>query len=77
MAIRVKAIYENGLIRPETRLTGIAEHERIDVTIEKDLEKRLTPQEIIELGGAVFDGLTEDQIRVVESARLRRLRNSE
>ncbi|MGH9793947.1 MAG: antitoxin AF2212-like protein, partial [Candidatus Acidiferrales bacterium] len=52
MAIRVKAIYENGLIRPESRLTGFAEHERIDVTIEKDLEKRLTPQEIIELGGA-------------------------
>ncbi len=77
MAIRVKAIYENGLIRPEHRLTGIAERERIDVTIEKDHENRPSPEEILELAGTIFDGLTEEQIRIVEDARFRRLRSSE
>ncbi|MGH6952530.1 MAG: antitoxin AF2212-like protein [Vitreimonas sp.] len=77
MAIRIKAVYENGLIRPEGRLTGVAEHERLDVTIEKDRERLRTPDEILELCGAIFDGLDADQIKVVESARLRRLRNSE
>ncbi len=77
MAIRVKAIYENGLIRPERRLAGIAERERIDVTIEKDHENRSSPEEILELAGTIFDGLTEEQIRIVEDARFRRLRSSE
>jgi predicted DNA-binding antitoxin AbrB/MazE fold protein len=34
MTVRVDAVYENGVLRPRERIDGLAEHARVQITVE-------------------------------------------
>lgn len=68
----IEAIYEDGIFKPLKPLEGLAEHERVRLIIEP-LPREASDQEVeamLELAFATYEGLTEEQIREIESARL-------
>ena len=77
LTIRVKGVYENGVIRPEHPVSGLEEHEHVHVTIERDRDVSASPDQILELCAASLHDLDSRQLEIVEGARLRRLRNTE
>ena len=77
MVIKVDAVYENGVIKPEKPIPGLADRERITVTVERPEEAKADPEEILRLLRASFEGLTDEQIKIIDSARLGNLRDPE
>jgi predicted DNA-binding antitoxin AbrB/MazE fold protein len=61
-----EAIYEGGVLRPLCDL-HLREGEHVTLTVEREDRARLTPEEMLELLGSVYDGLTKEEIAEVES----------
>lgn len=66
----IKAIYQNGMFRPLNPVSEeIGEGETVEITIK---EKRLSPDEMLELAGRVYEGLSEKEIAEIERIALDR-----
>lgn len=64
----VDAVYEGGMFRPVAPVDGgLTEGQRVRLVVETT---RPTPEEILELAGRVFEGLSEEEIREIEDAIL-------
>ena len=63
-----EAVYENGLFRPVAPLTpALAEGQHVRLLVEAD-----TPDDILNLAAAVYDGLSKQDIEDVEHIALDR-----
>ncbi len=69
MTKTIDAIYENGVLRPLEPI-NIKEHTKVRITLEVETERRKKIEEILESARKSYEGLSEEQISVVESARL-------
>ncbi len=69
MTKTIDAIYENGVLRPLEPI-DIKEHTKVRITLEIETERRKKIEEILELARKSYEGLSEEQLAVVESARL-------
>ena len=65
----LEAIYENGVFRPLKR-PELAEGQRVSLVVEPGAA--LSPDEMLELAGKVFEGLSDEQIREIERIALDR-----
>lgn len=66
----IEAIYQNGMFKPLNPISeSIAEGERVRLTIE---DKNLSPDEMLELAGRVYEGLSEEDIDEIEKVALDR-----
>ena len=68
MTRTIDAIYENGVLRP-LEPVDIKEHTRIRITLEIEAERQKKIEEILELAWKSYEGLSEEQISIMESAR--------
>jgi predicted DNA-binding antitoxin AbrB/MazE fold protein len=60
----IEAIYQNGMFKPLKPMSEeIAEGETVEIIIK---EKRLSPDEMLELAGKVYEGLSEEDIDEIE-----------
>ena len=75
MAIRIQAVYKDGVIKPKTPLSGVAEDETITITLEKNDATPTDITQILKLCRASDEGLTDEQREIVEGARLLKLRD--
>lgn len=63
-----EAIYENGVFRPVRDLpTSIVEGQRVRLVVETD-----EATDVLRLAAQVYDGLSDEQVREVESIALNR-----
>ncbi len=70
MTQKVKAIYENGIFKPITSVSEIfSDGETVELIIK---DKKLSPEEILELAGQVYEGLSEEDINDIEKIALDR-----
>jgi predicted DNA-binding antitoxin AbrB/MazE fold protein len=70
MTQTIEAIYQNGIFKPLNPVSDeLAEGEMVEITIK---EKRLSPDEMLELAGQVYDGLSDEDIDEVERIALDR-----
>jgi predicted DNA-binding antitoxin AbrB/MazE fold protein len=69
MAQVLDAIFENGVFRPLGR-PELAEGQRVSLIIEPAAP--LSPDEMLELAGKVYEGLSEDEVRDLERIALDR-----
>lgn len=74
MAKSIEAVYENGIFKPLKPIKGLAEHERVQLTIEPLSASDQEVEAMLELAFATYEGLTEEQIQEIEAARLDRER---
>lgn len=66
----IEAIYQNGMFKPIKPISEeIEEGETVEITIK---EKRLSPDEMLELAGKVYKGLSEEDINEIERIALDR-----
>ena len=65
----IDAIYENGVLRP-LEPVDIKEHTRVRITLEVDAERKKKIEEILELARKSYEGLSEEQLSIMESTRL-------
>lgn len=66
----IEAIYQNGMFKPLTPITEeLEEGETVEITIK---EKRLSPDEMLELAGKIYEGLSEEDISEIERIALDR-----
>ena len=65
----VEAVYENGVFRP-LRSTGLSEGQHVRLEIETPPEESC--DDLLELAGRVYDGLSDDQIDEIEKIVLDR-----
>ncbi len=64
MAQTIEAIYQNGMFKPLSPVSKeILEGEKIKITIE---DKKLSPEEMLELASQVYAGLSEEDIDEIE-----------
>ncbi len=64
----IEAIYQNGLFKPlNPILEKISEGETVEIIIK---DKRLSPDEMLELAGKVYEGLSEEDINEIERIAL-------
>ena len=64
----VDAVCEGGMFRPVAPVDGgLTERQRVRLVVETT---RPTPEEILELAGRVFEGLSEEEIQEIEDAIL-------
>ncbi len=69
MTRTIDAIYENGVLRPLEPI-DIKEHTKVRITIEVKAERKKKIEEILELARKSYEGLSEEQLSILESARL-------
>ena len=69
MAQIINAIYEEGVLKPLEPL-DIKEHTKVRIIIEPEKELKKKAEEILELARKSYEGLSEEQISLIESARL-------
>lgn len=66
----IEAIYQNGMFKPLKPMSEeIEEGETVEIIIK---EKRLSPDEMLELAGKVYEGLSEEDINEIERIALDR-----
>jgi len=65
----VSAIYEGGVLKPLDPV-DLKEHDKVYLTIEVEEERKKNVEEILELAAKCFEGLSEEEISIIESARL-------
>lgn len=63
MTRTVQALYENGVLRPLEPLEGVAEHSRVQVTVELE-ERRRHP--LADCVGTLPDDDAEEMLRIIE-----------
>ncbi len=66
----VKAIYESGVLKPIEPLK-IKEHSQVCIIVESDKELRKRAEKIVQLAHRSCEGLSEKELSVMESARLK------
>ncbi len=70
MTQTIEAIYQNGMFKPLKPMSEeIEEGETVEIIIK---EKRLSPAEMLELAGKVYEGLSEEDINEIERIALDR-----
>lgn len=69
MAQIIDAIYENGVLKPLEPL-NIKEKTKVRIIIEPEKERKKKAEEILALARKSFEGLSEEQISLIESSRL-------
>ena len=70
MTQTIEAIYQNGMFKPlKPMLEEIEEGETVEIIIK---EKRLSPDEMLELAGKVYEGLSEEDVNEIERIALDR-----
>ena len=70
MTQTIEAIYQNGMFKPLKPMSEeIEEGETVEIIIK---EKRLSPDEMLELAGKVYEGLSEEDINEIERIALDR-----
>ena len=63
------AVFEHGTFKPvNPEDVDLAEGQQVRITI----KKRLTPKEVTELAGSVYDGLSAEEISEIENIALDR-----
>ena len=66
----IEAIYQNGMFKPLKPMSEeIEEGETVEIIIR---EKRLSPDEMLELAGKVYEGLSEEDVNEIERIALDR-----
>lgn len=66
----IEAIYQNGMFKPLTPVSEeIEEGEKVEITIK---DKSLSPEEMLELAGKVYEGLSDEDIEEIERIALDR-----
>jgi len=65
----ISAIYEEGVLKP-LELVDLKEHTKVYLTIEVEEERKKKIEEILELASKCFEGLSDEEISIMESARL-------
>ncbi len=66
----IEAVYQNGMFKPLKPMSEeIEEGETVEIIIK---EKRLSPDEMLELAGKVYEGLAEEDINEIERIALDR-----
>jgi predicted DNA-binding antitoxin AbrB/MazE fold protein len=70
MTQTIEAIYQNGIFKPLAPVSEeIEEGETVEITIK---DKKLSPDEMLELAGKVYEGLSDEDIREIEKIALDR-----
>jgi predicted DNA-binding antitoxin AbrB/MazE fold protein len=66
----IEAIYQNGMFKPLKPVSEtISEGETVEITIK---EKKLSPEEMLELASRVYEGLSNEDINEIEKIALDR-----
>lgn len=66
----IEAIYQNGMFKPLKPVSEtISEGETVEITIK---EKKLSPEEMLELASRVYEGLSDEDISEIEKIALDR-----
>ena len=66
----IEAVYQNGMFKPLKPMSEeIEEGETVEIIIK---EKRLSPDEMLELAGKVYEGLSEEDVNEIERIALDR-----
>lgn len=72
MTQTIEAVYQNGIFRPLGNVSAdFAEGEAVSLTV---TERRLSPEEMLELAGRVYEGLSDEEIAEIERVALDRSR---
>lgn len=70
MTQTIEAIYQNGIFKPLKPVSDeIEEGETVEIIIK---DKRLSPDEMLELAGKVYEGLSDEDIEEIERIALDR-----
>ena len=69
MARVINAIYEDGVLKPLEPI-NIEEHTRVRLILEVEEERKKKAEEIIALARKSYEGLSEEELSILESARL-------
>ncbi|MBA2735987.1 MAG: antitoxin family protein [Pyrinomonadaceae bacterium] len=70
MAQTIEAIYQNGMFKPLKPVSEkLLEGETVELVIK---DKKLLPEEMLELAGQVYEGLSEEDIDEIERIALDR-----
>ena len=70
MTQTIEAIYQNGMFKPLNPVSEeITEGKTVEITIK---EKKLSPEEMLELASRVYEGLSEEAINEIERIALDR-----
>ena len=70
MTQTIEAIYQNGMFKPLSPVSEeIKEGKTVEITI---TEKKLSPEEMLELASQVYEGLSEEDIDEIERIALDR-----
>ena len=70
MTQTIEAIYQNGIFKPLTPISQeITEGEKVKLTID---DEKLTPEEMLELAGQVYKGLSDEDVEEIERIALDR-----
>ena len=66
----IEAIYQNGMFKPLNPVPEeITEGEKVEITIK---DKKLSPEEMLELAGKIYEGLSEEDVEEIERIALNR-----
>ena len=70
MTQTIEAVYQNGMFKPLSPVSEeITEGKRVELTI---ADKKLSPEEFLELASQVYEGLSEEDIDEIERIALDR-----
>lgn len=70
MTQTIEAVYQNGIFKPLNPLSKeISEGETVEIIIK---DKRLSPEEMLELASRVYERLSEEEIEEIEKIALDR-----
>lgn len=70
MTNRIEAVYQNGIFKPLKPISGeIEEGEKVEVVFKN---KKLSPEEMLELAGQVYEGLSQEDVDEIERIALDR-----
>ena len=70
MTQTIEAIYQNGMFKPLNPISEeITDGKKVEITIN---DKKLSPEEMLELASQVYEGLSEEDIAEIETIALDR-----
>ena len=70
MTQTIEAIYQNGMFKPLNPISEeITDGKKVEITIN---DKKLSPEEMLELASQVYEGLSEEDIDEIEKIALDR-----
>ncbi len=69
MAQIIEAIYENGVLKPLEPI-NMEEHTKVHIIVESEDQRNKRIEKILELIGKSGDGLSEEQLVIMEGARI-------